>query len=224
MTSRPNTDLTGQVSYHEINAMVRLGQRNELEAYFRQFLIDLEAIAENDLRLGRSRLVSLITILVNSILEIGASPDVEGHIADIAQLASDAKGKNQLVETATHYLKQMNVCAKPNANRIATQMVEKAKGIVHIRYSENLNDEKIASEIGMSRSHFRYLFKEATGIPFKRYLTEMRLNIARTMLESTKSNVKEVCFNVGYSDTSSFYRAYRAYHGVAPNTHRLATL
>lgn len=224
MTHLPMPDLSGQISYHEINAMVRLGQRNELEAYFRQFLIDLEILAEKDLRLSQSRLVSLITVLVNSILEIGARPEVEGHIADIAQLATSATNKEQLLEIAAHYLKHMNVCAKPNANRFATQIVERAKQIVQARFSENLNDEKVAAELGMSRSHFRFLFKEATGIPFKRYLTEMRLNIARTMLESTRTSVKEVCFNVGYSDTSSFYRAYRAYHGVAPITHRLATL
>ncbi len=224
MSSIEFSDVSGQVSYHEVNAMIRLGQRTELEAYFRQFLTDLETISRSDIRLAKSRLISLVTVIVNSILEIGALSEVEERIYEVAEKCVRIETHEEFQELAKHCLSHMIVCAKPNANRISIQIVENAKQIVQTRYSENLTVEKVAAELFMSRSHFRFLFKEATGIPFKRYLTEMRLNVARTLFETSRISVKEVCARVGYLDTSSFYRAYRAYHGVAPITHKLASL
>ncbi len=215
---------SGEVSYSEINAMVRLGQRVELEAYLRQFLSDLTVIAEADLVMARARFVSLISILVLSTMEIGAPPEVERTIADAAFDATNSSTSAEMIAVATRYLLHATMCARPNANRMAIQMVEKAKTIVSLRFGENLSDEKVANEMCLSRSHFRYLFREIVGMPFKRYVTEYRLNVARKLFETTSLSVKEVCHRVGYADSSSFYRAYRAIHGVAPTAHRIASV
>jgi transcriptional regulator GlxA family with amidase domain len=59
-------------------------------------------------------------------------------------------------------------------------------------------------------------------MPFKRYLSQVRLTAAKQMITGTRMSIREVCFSVGYSDLSSFYRAYRALHGVAPTADRHA--
>jgi AraC-like DNA-binding protein len=221
----PNrVDPSGEVSYSEINAMVRLGQRVELEAYLRQFLSDLRNIAEEDMTLARARFISLVSILVLSTMEIGAPPSVESTIAHAAHESDSAASADDLMSVASKFLSHATVCAQPNANRMAIQMVERVKQIVAERYGDNLSDEAIASEMCLSRSHFRFLFREVAGMPFKRYVTEYRLNIARKLLEASTLSVKEVCHKVGYSDSSSFYRAYRAMHGVAPTAHRVASV
>lgn len=215
---------SGEVSYSEINAMVRLGQRVELEAYLRQFLVDLSDIAEADMTMARARFICLVSILVLSTMEIGAPPTVENTIAHAAHDSDSAASVDELMSIAAKYLSHATVCAQPNANRMAIQMVERVKQIVAERYGDNLSDEAIASEVCLSRSHFRFLFREVAGMPFKRYVTEYRLNIARKLLEASNLSVKEVCHKVGYSDSSSFYRAYRALHGVAPTAHRVASV
>lgn len=212
------------VSYSEINAMVRLGQRLELEAYLRQFLSELKPLAEGNLAIGRSRFVALVCALVSSMLEIGASPETERVIAEASQDALAATGADELHQVASRYLSHMNVCARPEANRFAARTVETAKQLIQKHFAEDINDEWVASQVHLSRSHFRYLFKALTGMPFKRYLSELRLNHARQLLENSPLSVKEVSAKVGYSDSSSFYRAYRAHHGVPPTAHKTASI
>jgi two-component system response regulator YesN len=219
---RRQEDLSGHISYGEISAMVRLGQRPELEAYLRQFLVDLKPIATRDLRLAKSRLTSLIVTLVISVLEIGAPPEMEASIADASGEVLGAGDADALLSTAEEYLSHATRCARPNANRFAEQTIERAIGIIQASFGQPLTDAKLAEQVGLSRSHFRFLFKEVTGMPFKKYLSQVRLNAARQMITETRASVRDVCFSVGYRDLSSFYRAYRALHGVPPTADRHA--
>ncbi|KAA0225673.1 helix-turn-helix transcriptional regulator [Fimbriimonadia bacterium ATM] len=217
-------EVAALVSYSEINAMVRLGQRLELEAYLRQFLSELKLLAQEDLSIGRSRFVALVCALVSSMLEIGAPPETERLIAEASNDALSATSADELQDVANRYLSHMNVCARPEANRFAARTVETAKLLIQKHFAEEINDEWVAGRVHLSRSHFRYLFKALTGVPFKRYLSEIRLNHARQLLENSPLSVKEVAAKVGYSDSSSFYRAYRAHHGVPPTAHKTASI
>lgn len=216
----PEMRVSGTVLYHEINAMIRLGQRTELEAYFRQFLSDLAPIACADLDAAKGRVIALVSILTASVLELGADPSVEKTIAQVAADVVKLQSGAELVQFTEDCLAQITVCTRPRATWFAEQVVEQAKAIVADEYMNPLTDESVAERVYLSRSHFRYLFREVTGKPFKRYLTEVRLRAARSLMEKSNLNVKEVCRLSGYADSSSFYRAYRALHGVPPTGHR----
>jgi AraC-like DNA-binding protein len=218
------TDVIGPVHYNDVNAMVRLGQRQELEAYFRQFAFEIAAVGESDIALARSRFISLVSVLVASVLEIGAPPEVEKRISDAANIAQECASGEKLSTAAMRFLAHMTICATPNANRMTIRTVEKAKRIIAERFQDDITDEAVAEEVGLSRSHFRYLFRELTGLPFGKYLTEFRLNEARRLLETEGLPVKVVFALVGYSDSSGFFRAYRSHHGVAPSAHRVPSL
>lgn len=200
--------------------MVRLGQRNELEAYFRQFLNDLRTLSQCNLDLARSRFIALVAAVTTSTLEIGADPSTEVRISEAAAAALESQDAEKLMQRARFYLEHAIICARPNANRYASKLIEKCKQIIAAEYASDLTDDSMAQAVNMSRSHFRHLFKELTGIPFKKYLTEVRLNAARNLVLTSSLSIKEICSAVGYSDTSSFYRAYRGYHGVPPTAHR----
>lgn len=216
------SDVSGHISYGEVSAMVKLGQRTELEAYLRQFLADLQPLSQADLTLAKSRFVALATTLVTSVLEIGAPPETESTIALAATISTEATNPEDLCAAAENFLTHAIVCARPNANRFAEQTIERCQAIISEAYGQPLTDEKLAEQVGLSRSHFRYLFKAITGMPFKRYLSQVRLTEAKKLITETRMSIREVCFGVGYQDLSSFYRAYRAYHGVAPTADRHA--
>jgi len=217
-------DLSGHVSYGEVSAMVRLGQRTELDAYLRQFLTDLRMLASENLPLAKARFISLVTTLVISTLEIGAPTEVEETIASAAADATATDVPEELVRLANHYLAHATTCARPNANRFALQTIEKCQSLLADSFALPINDSELAHQVGLSRSHFRYLFKEVTGMPFKRYLSQVRLNEAKRLIITTRRPIRDICFDVGYSDQSSFHRAYRAYHGVPPTADRHATI
>jgi AraC-like DNA-binding protein len=212
------------VSYPAIQAMVRLGQREELEAYLRQFLSCLRETGRSDLVLAKSRLIALVTVIVLSVMELGAPEGTERKIAEVSQQLEGIPTADALVAFAERFLHSVTVCAKPEANQYAKRLIQRAVRMIQERYSEDLTDEEVAWQLGLSRSHFRFLFKEVTGLPFKRYLTEFRLTKARVLLEESALAVKAVARRVGYSDVNTFQRAYRAYFGVPPSAHRKPSL
>jgi AraC family transcriptional regulator len=78
----------------------------------------------------------------------------------------------------------------------------------------------LAREAGVSRSHFSRAFREATGRPPYRWLTERRMERARHLLSSTSLTVAEVGAEVGYPNASHFSETFRRHVGTAPRTYR----
>jgi len=77
----------------------------------------------------------------------------------------------------------------------------------------------LAAIIGMSRRSFqRHLLRR--GQTFARMLEQVRLDMARQMLEISSVKVIDVAYEVGYSDPSHFARAFRRWTGVAPGVYR----
>ena len=78
----------------------------------------------------------------------------------------------------------------------------------------------MAQQLGLSTSHFRYLFKQATGQPFHKYLVSLRLEKARRMLVEQGLPVSTVAKAVGFSALSHFSRAFAQRFSVSPTSLR----
>jgi two-component system response regulator YesN len=64
------------------------------------------------------------------------------------------------------------------------------------------------------------LFSHAVGLPFKAYLTELRLEKAKELLVDPKYNVNEVAQAVGYAGADRFRLAFKQHTGLAPSRWR----
>ena len=95
-------------------------------------------------------------------------------------------------------------------------------------YRQRLTLAEMASTVNLSRWRFSHLFKEYMGISPERFLTQVRLETARQLLETEFLTVKEVMNQVGMSDASFFARSFRAAYGITPgryrNTHRVKAI
>lgn len=212
------------LNYKDVNAYIRLGKRDELEKYFTKIQNEIYQLAQKDLESAKSRFLCLVTIIVISVLEIGAPQETEKLPIKTAKHLEQINDAENLRKYIIAFLRSANQCANPESNMHSLKIVEHAKSIIFSRYHEKLTDEQVARELELSRSHFRYLFKAVTGKPFYTFLNEVRLVKSRQLLETTNLTVKEICAEVGYSNLSMFYRAYKSYYNVSPKKHRVASI
>ena len=80
--------------------------------------------------------------------------------------------------------------------------------------------ETLSHELGVTPRHFARLFKEATGDNFMAFVQRCFLTTAEDLLRDNSLLVKEVAFRCGFSETSSFSRAFRRGTGLAPESCR----
>ncbi|WP_253735880.1 helix-turn-helix transcriptional regulator [Paenibacillus sp. FJAT-26967] len=84
----------------------------------------------------------------------------------------------------------------------------------------DLNLEKVASTIFVSRCHYSRMFQKYVGTGFKEYVMNKRIQKAKLLLQKGEP-VTDVCFSVGYNDLTHFGRVFKRKVGVNPSVYRL---
>ena len=78
----------------------------------------------------------------------------------------------------------------------------------------------IASRAGMSVRRLTELFQRETGNPPHRFVLQLRLRRARTLLESADHGIREVADACGFASPEHFSRSFRRAFGVPPSAVR----
>ena len=85
--------------------------------------------------------------------------------------------------------------------------------------SEDLSIGQIAETFYISKYHMMRLFKQETGYTMGSYISQKRLLLAKELILSGMPPA-QACFQCGYRDYSTFFRAYRKLFGRSPQDGR----
>lgn len=108
--------------------------------------------------------------------------------------------------------------AKPETR--AGQIVRRLLEDVQRNYTQPLSLQQCAADLAMNASYLSTLFSRAVGLPFKSYLTELRLARAKELLGDPKRSVSEVAREVGYASENRFRSAFKKLCGLSPRSWR----
>ena len=104
-----------------------------------------------------------------------------------------------------------------SANKLGKKLLE----YVDENYTEpDLCLTSAADYLGTSIYVVSRLFKEVTGKGFKEFVTDKRLENARTLLETTSHNVSEIAVMTGFENAVYFSNLFKSKYGLAPTQYR----
>lgn len=83
-----------------------------------------------------------------------------------------------------------------------------------------LEPDDLARTVGLSRRQLDRVFSSATGLSLSQYYRNRRVQHAARMLSEPGSSVKEIAFDLNFSDTAHFIRVFRERMGVTPGDYR----
>lgn len=103
----------------------------------------------------------------------------------------------------------------------AATQVMKAEAYIRDHYSDpNLSLNAITEHLAISTSYFSAIFKSKTGSTFVEYLTRVRMDRAKQILEFTDRRTYEAADDVGFSDPHYFSVAFKRSTGMTPKEYR----
>lgn len=102
-------------------------------------------------------------------------------------------------------------------NRLYTKAVSDAINIIDDEYTKNIKLEEVAKRVGVSSQYLSKIFKDETGQTFIEYLTNLRINRAKDIIQTSDQPIKQVGIMVGYRDPNYFSRIFRSVVGISPS-------
>jgi YesN/AraC family two-component response regulator len=87
-------------------------------------------------------------------------------------------------------------------------------------FSKELSLEEVSDNVNVTPQYLSKIFKEDTGITFKEFLTEQRIEAAKKLLKQGDISLKDIGHRVGYNDTSYFIRSFKKHEGITPKDYQ----
>ena len=130
--------------------------------------------------------------------------------------------KRELIESMLNQVLILFLLQIPEENGKATASkdeyrMQKAIAYIHKNFKQNISAYDMAKYLSISVNYFSTLFKRKTTQNFSTYLSDLRLNYARDLIESKHmTKVSEIANTSGFYSTSYFIRAFKRKFKITP--------
>lgn len=160
--------------------------------------------------------------------------DGRGWVTDLFQLAL-AEGNSgragcetilaklselMFVEVIRRYLESLPEGSRGWLSGLRDPHVGEALRLVHSRPAEDWTLERLAREVGLSRTIFADRFSHYVEVSPMQYLARWRLQLAGRLLEQPGVSIAQAGAEVGYESEAAFNRAFKKQVGVPPGVWR----
>jgi transcriptional regulator GlxA family with amidase domain len=98
--------------------------------------------------------------------------------------------------------------------------IRRAQEFIEKNYQEKMTVDELASLVAVSRRNFERRFKKATSNTVAEYIQRVKIEAAKLSLESTRENVNDAMYKVGYSDPKAFRVSFKKITGLSPIEYR----
>ncbi len=208
----------------ELFKMIRLGSEGDVETAVEHYLKHL-SFPEKTQQQHHIDIMELISALYrfsanNDLQAEDFSKDMGELYTRIFDLEPDVL-KNWLTELSLSFREQA-ILARAKSTK---SFVAKAMEYVGNNYGdEELSLDSICEYLGVSNSYFSTIFKKETGNAFITYLTDYRMDRAKSLLTTTEEKSYIIAKHVGYTDPNYFSYVFKRRFGVSPSKYRRENL
>ena len=219
--SSPIEDYVSEKQIRHIMRQVRVGTPETIEAEIRDFIDKLKKSGIN-----LNQLQIFYAEYVVELLRLQRGHDISpadtgfGNIntnEELAGFSSMDEFADRLIKLAVALWEKLSSVRLDSTKKLA----ENAKQYIADHFSEStLSVDEICSHLGVGTSYFSSVFKKETGVSFVTYLTEVRMNEAQRLLDSTDEKSYIIAGMVGYEEPNYFSYVFKKHFGISPSKYR----
>lgn len=94
--------------------------------------------------------------------------------------------------------------------------VKKAQEFIENNFQDKLTVEQLADMFALGRRSLERRFKKATNNTVVEYIQRVKIEAAKKSFETSRKNINEVMYDVGYTDTKAFRTTFKKIAGLSP--------
>src|SRR5690554_1268508 len=98
--------------------------------------------------------------------------------------------------------------------------IKRAQEFIENNYQDRITVDQLADKFAMGRRNLERRFKKSTSNTVIEYIQRVKIEAAKRSLETSRENVNEVMYSVGYSDTKAFRTTFKKITGISPLEYR----
>lgn len=124
-----------------------------------------------------------------------------------------SESADELLERLRAYLADVSATGAVSPRHL---VIERALAYIHTHYDQGLTLEQVAAKVNRSPFYFSHLFKKEMNMTFVEYVTHLRVQKAKELMQEGDVTIAEVAAKVGYQDPNYFSRVFKAITGLSP--------
>lgn len=98
--------------------------------------------------------------------------------------------------------------------------IKKAQEFIESNFDERITVDQLAQMFALGRRNMERRFKKATANTVVEYIQRVKIEAAKKNFESSRKNVNEVMYDVGYTDPKAFRTTFKKITGLSPVEYR----
>jgi transcriptional regulator GlxA family with amidase domain len=98
--------------------------------------------------------------------------------------------------------------------------IKQTQNFIENNIYEKITIDELADMISLGRRTFERRFKVATNNSVLEYINRVKIETAKRSFETSRKNINEVMYDVGYTDTKAFRTIFKKITGLTPVEYR----
>ena len=203
---------------------VEYGRVEEIQKLFRAPAMGRAGTMASDaLRQQKNLIVCTATLVTRSAIKGGLDRETAFALSDMyiqkAELMADVVDLTRLnAQMVLDFTKRV---AAEKCGIHHSKLVRRARDFILSHISETITTETLAKECGMNRTYLCKLFTEETGMTLGQYVTQIKVDEAKRLMDITGKSIAEIAEYLGYSSQSHFQRVFKKASGTTPGEYRI---
>lgn len=205
---------------------VEHGRTAEIAAMFRGIAAGRAGtMASDTLRQQKNLLICTATLVTRAAIRGGCNREQAFALSDLyiqkGEMMADVLSVTRLnAQMVLDFTKRVEA-EKTGVHHYP--LVRRARDCILSHIGERVTTLMLSRELGMNRTYLCKLFVEETGMTVNQYVTRIKMEEAKRLMDITQKSIAEIAEYLGCSSQSYFQKVFKQHFGLTPGQYRRGT-
>jgi AraC-type DNA-binding domain-containing proteins len=220
------SDINEERLYHFVESsklkdIIILASNEKLDELVNESFTQFLVFNEKDINKIKAFAMEFLNRVLNSAIECGLNAGYLTKNIEYFRTIDQFNTYDEIFNWVKDIIRSIVSSIVNTRNTRDSQVIERAKKYMCNNFNKDIRLEDVASAVFLSPNYLGWLFKRVTQMTFIEYLTKIRMERAKYMLEMTSQSIQAISEMVGYNDPNYFSQAFKKYYSIRPSALRV---